>query len=401
LNRSRDVATVGLTPAPRQYGKTGIFVTFVVFGIFLGSWTVSLSQLKQDLGLSAGELGATLTTAALVALPFQFLAGGALRRWGRAVFPAACLALAGAIIALTLVHSRPPLFAVLPLVSISAGFFNICINAAALHHEHQTGDRIMPTMHAGFSVGGVPGTLMLGALIAIGAGLSTLYLLVAAILIVTATTLSRLTIGLRVDPEAGGRLVLDPELVRNRAFLMVVALGMVGSIGESSMYTWTAIYLRDRMHAGALIGGTGVAAFYAAMAVGRFGSSVVQRRLKRLGTLSLAGALIAVGMSIALATDVVWIAIAGVLVTGIAYAVSAPTAFSVAGSLAPGKPAAISSFIWPMNAIAILTIPLLIGSLADATSLRFALSSQILIGLVILTGSTLFRRSTLSAGVTD
>jgi hypothetical protein len=385
------------SPSSPVATRRALFGAFTVFGVLLGAWNVSLSELKNHLDLSPGELGRAVTIGILLALPVLFMTPAAVHHWGRRLFPVAACALAGFVTLAGRLEAGWQLTLLVPFVIITQGTFNVIINAAGLHYEHVTGRHILPTLHAGFSLGGVPGTLIAGSTLDAGLPLWTIYCALGVMLLVAAYALRDLGATLEKDPDAEPRPLFDRSVVHNRAVLIVAAIAIVGVFGESTMYAWTAIYLRDELGAGVFAGSFAVACFFGAMAAGRLGSSVVQARFGRLRTLTFAGAVIAVGMSIGLSTASVTVTVIGVLITGVAFAVCVPLAYSVAGSLAPGKAAAVSGFIAPAIMIASMITPVTIGSIADATSLRVALSTEILVGLTIAVATVLFRRSPLSA----
>jgi MFS family permease len=385
--------------AARPRGE--LLAAFLVLGLFSGIWMVSLSQIEREYHLTDAALGVLLTFASLVALPLQLVSGRLLRRWESWVFRITCLAYGTALLAIALVHVGIILPLLFPVTLGANVFYVICINAAALRREHLTGERLMPVMQAGFSGGAVVGSLLAGALLSVGASSSWLYSIMAVVLFGAMFRFARITAGQAESADGDGPQAANPARFLNRGLVIVGVLLFAGCFGEATMYSWTTIYLRDSLHTGALVGATGLTLFYATMAVGRLAASVLQRHSKRLGSLAAAGAVIGIGMAIGLATTDPALAIAGVLLTGIGYAVSVPVALSVGGSLAPGQSAAVSGYLNSVLSVAFLIVPVVIGSLSAVTSLRFALCTQLLVGGVLCFGSLVFRRSSYGASLTD
>ena len=151
------------------------------------------------------------------------------------------------------------------------------------------------------------------------------------------------------------------------------------------MEHWSGVYLRQTLGLSALLGGSGVAIFYGAMAVGRLGAALVIGRFGNRRTLLGAGVLTACGMSLALATRDPLLVVAGFLVVGLALAAVVPIAFSVAGDLAPERAGAAISVVTTLGYGGFLLGPVIVGGLAEVIGLRAALGIIALSGLLILT----------------
>jgi MFS family permease len=80
----------------------------------------------------------------------------------------------------------------------------------------------------------------------------------------------------------------------------------------------------------------GVAAFFAAMALGRLATGLAVARLGNRRALLGAGLMTALGMSLALSTTVPALTVVGFLVVGLGVSGVAPLAYSAGGDLAPG-----------------------------------------------------------------
>ncbi len=93
--------------------------------------------------------------------------------------------------------------------------------------------------------------------------------------------------------------------------------------------------------------------------------------------------LASLGMIVALATEHPPLILAGFLTVGLALAAVAPVAFSLAGDLAPDRAGQASSVLTTLGYGGFLLGPSLIGGLAELTSLRAALMSGIVTGLLI------------------
>jgi hypothetical protein len=117
----------------------------------------------------------------------------------------------------------------------------------------------------------------------------------------------------------------------------VAAIACLGLLAEGEMEHWSGIYLRDTLGLAAIVGGSGVAVFYGAQALGRLASGWIVGRVGNRRTLLGSGLLAAGGILLALATTSPALVIGGFLLVGLALAAVAPLAFSVAGDLVPER----------------------------------------------------------------
>ncbi len=149
------------------------------------------------------------------------------------------------------------------------------------------------------------------------------------------------------------------------------------------MEHWSGVYLRQTLGLSALLGGSGVAVFYGAMAAGRLGAAWTIGRLGNRRTLLGAGLLTAGGMALALATREPPLVVLGFLVVGLALSAVVPIAFSFAGDLAPGRAAGAISVVTTLGYGGFLMGPVLVGGLAELFGLRAALGTIAVAGAMI------------------
>jgi MFS family permease len=118
--------------------------------------------------------------------------------------------------------------------------------------------------------------------------------------------------------------------------------------------------------------------------VDRFG----QRRVARVG-----GAVTAAGMALALALPSIPLALVGFALAGLGVATLVPAVYAAADAL-PGlrHGTGLTVVNWLLR-IGFLVSPPLVGVLADATSLRAALLTVVVAGLVTLVLGRVLRRS--------
>lgn len=187
-----------------------------------------------------------------------------------------------------------------------------------------------------------------------------------------------------VSPENTGEAAAGRwALYGSAPLLLVVAIAGLGFASEMIMQTWSGIYLRDSLGLGAMLGGSGVAVFFGAMALGRFGTGWAVTRLGNRRVLQGAGVLAAGGMALALATTLPALVIGGFLLVGLAISGMAPLAQSSAGDLFPKQAGAAVSVVITFGSGAGLLATPLVGGLAELTGLRAALGLVVAAGLAV------------------
>lgn len=288
------------------------------------------------------------------------------------------------IAGLALSGGYPALLVTLVVLYSASGLYDVGINSAAVDLEQTTGRRFMTLLHAAFSAGATLGAVAAGVLVQVGVDYRTVYLgllaPLAALLVVFANT--RFPEGPRHDSE-GGKEGGRYGLYRHLPLLLVGGIALLGLGSEGEMEHWSGLYLRDALGLPALLGGSGVAVFYAAMAVGRLGTAGVVRVFGNRGTLILAGTLTAAGMLLALVTREPLLVVAGFLMVGLSLSGVAPIAFSIAGDLAPERAGAAISVVTTLGYGGFLLGPAIVGGLAELAGLRTALLTIAAAGLVI------------------
>jgi MFS family permease len=233
------------------------------------------------------------------------------------------------------------------------------------------------------------GAISAGALLSAGMDYRLVYLctLIPLAAVLLAVVMSRFPHVPRLPRVEGGSGAGDKAgllgLWQSLPLLVVAVIATLGMLSEGEMEHWSGVYLRQTLGLSALIGGSGVAVFYGAMAAGRLGAAWVIARFGNRATLLGAGLLAAGGMALALATREPLLVVAGFLVVGLALSAVVPIAFSVAGDLAPERAGGAISVVTTLGYGGFLLGPVLVGGLAEIVGLRAALGVIAVAGLMI------------------
>ncbi|MGO1225323.1 MFS transporter [Brachybacterium sp. AOP42-C2-15] len=186
-----------------------------------------------------------------------------------------------------------------------------------------------------------------------------------------------------------------------RALGLVTALGMVlvfaGST-EDAGSTWGALFMQDTFAATPFLAGMAFVALQGAQTIGRFTGDAVVDRLGDRTTARLGGVIAMVGMSFALLLPSPVTAVIGFAAAGWGVATLFPAAYRAADDL-PGVPHGVGITVvgWFARLGFFLTPPL-IGVLADAMTLRYALWMVPLYAVGILLFSRVLSTRSVKAG---
>jgi MFS family permease len=398
---STDLQAPDLTTLRRA--RIAVAACFFLNGVLYANLVPRLPEVKDTLGLSNTALGAAIAALPLGALLAALAAAPLIRRIGSAKLATyGLVALAAALWAAGSAPTWWLLAGALMVAGALDAWVDVAQNAHGLRVQRHYGRSILNGLHGLWSIGAVVGGLLGSAAAGLGLPLSVHLAVSAVAFSLVAMGVLRLmlpgsdTADVAPEPEPEDGDVPRPRSARRSAVLLLAVLGVLAACGafvEDAGSSWSAIYLRDGLAAGAVTAGLGFVALQTAMTVGRLtGDRVVdrfgQRRVARVG-----GALIAVGMGVALAVPSVPSTLAGFALAGFGVATLIPAVYAASDAV-PGLPHGVGLAVsnWLLR-IGFLVSPPLIGLIADASSLRVALLTVVLAGLGTLAFGGVLRTS--------
>jgi hypothetical protein len=356
-------------------------LNFAAFGMFWGGWLAALPDLAAHYRLSEGPLGALLTTGFAIALPVMLASGRLLDRWGATwgIGAPAVLMATGLAIVVAL-PPLPLLVVAVVLITCGSGSYDVGINGVAMGHPGWGRPARLTLLHASFSAGGVVGALTAGTLLGTGMPFTVVYVALVVALLVAAGLASR---GRWEGAAAVGAV---PRGVA-AAVLPLAALAAVGFMASGSLETWSAMYLREELGAGAFVGALGPAAFHAAMLSGRLVGAAVAGWLGPRDTLGVAGVATSAGMTVALLVTLPALAIPGMAVAALGGSFVLPVLLSLAAGRAGAFAGRAASYVFSLGYIGFLVAPTTVGLLSEAGGLRAGLLVIPVAGAIIALAS--------------
>jgi MFS family permease len=364
---------------------------FALDGFLFGNWVVCIPQIKAHIGASAGGLGIALLGISAGAVVTMMISGRLCERFGSASMTVASAAFMSVAVMLPPhVTSVAALAGV--LVAFGAGFggLNVALNSTAVEITAHVGRPIMPSFHAAFSLGGLVGAVVGGALAGVLSASSHLAAAGGFALAVTAIAGAVLLrdasqSAARSPVPAAGEASAPPagrESLAGRPRLFVTVFGVIAlcsTYGEGAMADWGALHLHADLHTSVGLAAAGYASFSAAMVVGRLSGTWLLSRTGRTFVLAGGATLAAVGMLAAALVPVLVIALIGFVLVGLGLANIFPAAIGQAGALTGPSGVAAASTIGYMG---LLAGPPTIGFLAERTGLPAALTTVSLLAAI-------------------
>ena len=367
--------------SPRAAGAAA----FLIHATGSGTWAPRLPAIKESLGLSDGELGTALVGLAIGLVIGTRVAGAPIDRFGsRPVMRAGFPILAATLLLPGLADSLVALLLALLVLGVASGALDVAMNAQGIEVERSLGRPILSGLHGLWSVG-----LGLGAgaaALAAAADLDPLphFAIVAAVLALASLVFLRglLPAEHHVREEHGR----EEEGVTVRWTLPLILLGVIAFcsfVGEGSASDWSAVYMTQELGTSQALGALAFAAFAVTMAIARFAvdplrARVGNARLVRVGSLGAA-----TGLGAALLIHEPAAGIAGFALLGLGLAPVVPIAFSAAGDLEPRATGRLVGRVATIGYVGSVAGPIMIGWLAEATSLRASLGLVVALALVI------------------
>ena len=383
--------------------RAAVATLFLTNGALFANMAPRLPELKRELGLDTASYGLLVTAWPIGAILAGLAAGALVRRFGSAQVAVVGTMATGA--ALLAAGSAPGVLWVVLAFAVGGAMDSITDvgqNAHGLVVQRRYGRSILNSFHALWSVGAVLGGLMAAGAIQLNLSLPvhlgiSMALFAVVALIALKFCLPRSAEQGAIEPvvptAAGTVRTAGPAGSRGRMLLMMstlVLISVAGVMVEDAGNSWSTLYLGE-LGAPAALAASGFIALVGAQFIGRIlGDGMVnrfgQRRMAQLG-----GALIALGMGLALLFPSVPGTLLGFAAAGFGSATLVPAVMDQADKLPGLSPGTGLSIVSWLMRLGFLLSPPLVGFLAENVGLRLALLVFPIAGLVVLICSPVLR----------
>jgi MFS family permease len=383
---------LGAVPTPRL----AVFVVFVLNGAVFGSWAARVPALAAQTGAAEGTLGLSLLGASIgLALTAPFAARVCAAFGARLVVLVSSVASAVVLPVLGFVSTPLQLGLVLFALGSSVAALDVSMNIAAVAVIRALDRPLMPQFHAGFSVGGLVGSL--GAALAAFVDWSTLrHFAVASVLVLLVT----FWVFRMVPGESGERhreQVAEPSVLRRPVLWLLAGIAFCSAIAEGASADWSALFMVRERGAEEAAAAAAYAVFSITMATARLLGEPAQRRFGSYRLLAGGAVIAAAGLALAVLVPVPATGYLGFALAGLGLAFSFPLTMDLAGEAGrradgTGGEREIG-LVTTIAYTGFLAGPPIVGGLAHLSSLTLSLAFVAAASAVIVPMVWLARRS--------
>ena len=397
--------------------RVAVYLVFLANGLGFANLVPRFPQIVARLDLSKAAFGQAVAAVSVGALVAGLAASWLISRLTSArVASLGVLVIALGLLGAGMARSWIALAACLLVVGGTDAIVDVAQNAHGLRVQRRWGASIVTSFHAAWSLGTVLGATMGQAMAGAGVAVGTHMALIAVMLLIISVGpllagwfLSGRDSGGRASDQAGVSEVCAPSCgtspttsPRRPLPVTFLVLGIVGLLCASAMFpedvamNWSSLLLSEQ---GAAVGhvGLGLVALQGTMIVGRLVGDRIIDAVGQRAVIAWGGALVTLGMGVALLLSSVPGTLIGMAVSGVGCAVAVPVIYSAADDvegLPPGLGLTIVSWL---ARLAGLLAPPVVGWLADDHGLWVALAYGMLGGLVMVAGWPILRRRSVEA----
>lgn len=364
---------------------------FLALGLVAGVWGAHIPSIKRGYALSEGSLSWVLLSIALGAVLSLLVAGRLVSVWGTRRTTQVSTCVMGGSLALALHwEAGLMLWTAMLVFGAAMSLLDVAINTEGATLEMLGGQPIMGNLHGSFSVGGMLGALMAGALIHAGMDERTQLALTGAGVALGAAWGARALLELgasepptSTDRPAGTETAARPHPQRLQLWLLGL-LCFAGLAIEGAMYDWGVLYLHQQVGLPQAQAAWGYAAFAGAMAAARLSGDAVRRHWDEARLLRTGAYLSALALACVLWSGHALVAFVGFGLMGAGLAMVVPMLYNAAARLPGLDRAAAIATVSVIGYTGFLLGPPVIGRLAEQANLSWALA--VLVPLAVLLG---------------
>ncbi|MFI6097637.1 MFS transporter [Lentzea sp. NPDC051213] len=378
--------------------RLATFVVFLLNGAVFGTWAARVPALATQIGAEEGSLGLALLGASIgLAVTAPLAARLCAVHGSRGVLIASSLL--GPLLLPVLALTRSPLQFGLSLVALGASVaaMDVSMNVAAVTVVRDLQRPLMPQFHAGFSFGGLIGSL--GSAAAAQAQWTPMkHFLTAAVvgLVVTALIAKKIPggVGERHREEVTERA----NVLKSPVLWLLATVALCSAIAEGAAADWSALFMVRERGMGDAAGAYAYAGFSIAMALARWFGEPIQRTLGPHRLLASGGGVAATGLALAVAVPFPAAGYLGFGLAGLGLAFSFPVVMDLASET--GKRADGSGgerelgLVTTIAYTGFLAGPPIVGGLAHVSSLVLSLGFVALVTALIIPATWLAKRAT-------
>ena len=371
---------------------------FALNGLTFSSWLARLPTVRDELGLSTGQLGTVLLASSAGSLAMVVIAGALVTRFGgRRIL---LVSTVGFTLAYVFMGIGPTVGSVAMLVvgvmlnGMSFALCNVPLNVETAAVERRMGRTMLPHFHAAFSVGAVVGSGLGGLASHAGVPLTVQFGVTAVVALawrlgsishvildtvaaprraaVAASTLAASVLGVPGTAVRRRRLASALDAWREPRTLLIGTVIMAAALSEGSANNWLSLAVVDGFGRAEAVGAVVLAVFIGSMTLVRLLGTRLIDRCGRVAVLRVSGLVALAGLLLFGLAPNLPVAGVGVMAWGFGAALAFPIGIAAASD-DPMRAAARVSVISAFSSVASLAAPPLVGLVAQSIGIRHAL----------------------------
>ncbi|MET9627920.1 MFS transporter [Lentzea sp. NPDC006480] len=368
--------------------RLATFIVFLLNGGVFGTWASRVPALAEQIGAEPGSLGLALLGASTgLAFTAPLAARICAVHGSRMVLIASSLL--SPLLLPVLALSQSPVQFGLTLIALGASVaaMDVSMNIAAVVVVRDLQRPLMPQFHAGFSVGGLIGSL--GSAAAAQAHWSPMkhFVLAALIGLLTIALIAKTVpggVGERHREEETERV----NVLKSPVLWLLASVALCSAIAEGAAADWSALFMVRERGMGDAAGAYAYAGFSVTMALARWFGEPIQRTLGPHRLLAAGGGLAATGLALTVLVPVPAAGYLGFGLAGLGLAFSFPVVMDLASET--GKRADGSGgerelgLVTTIAYTGFLAGPPIVGGLAHVSSLVVSLGFVALVTALII-----------------
>lgn len=349
---------------PRYFAPAWAFASL---NILFGTWAIYIPQVKGDLGIDKASLGFALFFLSLGNFTIFPMASKIINTIGvgKATWYGVLLISAAAILPF-LAPNYYVLLGALFLYGAANGFLDISMNTLVTEIEKEDGQNFMSASHGFFSLGGVLAGL--GSFMILFLDNPVLHIVLAILLVLSVNAFFYKNYIHIVSPP------IEKKPFKLKNFRPLILIGVVSFIimgSEGAIVDWSGIFLQEISKAPVSLIGSGFLAFSVTMTLGRFLGDSISAKIGSVKIVGL-GALMAILGYFMVLTTYTFLAIIGFALIGLGFSAIVPELFRIGGNIKGVKTSQGVAFIAGTGISGFLLGPVILGYLAEASSLKLS-----------------------------
>ena len=351
-------------------------LAFFAAGFAMGCCAPFFPFIKENVSADKSEFGLLLLClgiGAIIAMPITGIVSA--RRGSKPMILLGGFLMALLIPILVVVETQSILAIIIFLLGASLGTLDVAMNVHAVEVEKIENRSLMSNFHAQFSIGGL-----------IGAGLMTVFLFFGFSILISSFVSASITF---IAMTLTVKRLLNVSTVEKTKFMLpkgvVILLAIFAAIIfliEGAVVDWGALLIIDRELTTPESAGIGYILFSVAMVIARLLGDGIVKAIGEFKVLIFGVIITILGILIIVLSNITIIALSGFMFIGLGVANLVPIFFSAAGRQSVMPPAIAIASVTTTGYAGILLGPVIIGYVAEVTSLSIGFS--ILIPLIVL-----------------